>query len=882
VPTAVRSNHRPLALALAAALVLVPAVHRAAFAQSSAGVRVGDHPDQIARAKREIIMRGAQLERREREERARAYRRLMKLKRQGQAGARVRPVVPEEEGVLPGDGAGPPVRVQLPAGVSSINAIPTNVPVNNRTGDPVNATQAEEGIAMLGSKGVCAWNEGANFGPGVDAQQAAYTSNGGATWIDIGPPPKPVGGTWASDPVVTVNEKTGTFYYCGLIDFSGVSQNGIAFAPGSFSGSVFTWGTPRTVRTGPNSAIGFDKQWMAADSSDANLYMTYTTFGAADTIIYQRSTNGGLSWDLPIIMNTDPPSYGYVQGSRPAVGPNGEVYVTWTQSGLIDVDYMKIRKSTNAGASFGSETLISSVYTNFGTGSPGFNRDHGVVFPSIAVDRSTGPHRGRVYVTWNETVDWYDDPLSTLGTQAEVENNASIATATPFTAGQALTGTIASISDLDYFSFSAIQGKTYIFYTSSIAAGLKYTMRIYCTDGVERLTYGGSTQVAGQPGYNVWTCPVSGTYYFRMGGLGTTGSGTGAYRVETGIDAPGAPDRARDARDAIVAYSDDGTLWTHFVRPNDDVALFDEYLSEVAVSCDGHVYSLWYDYRDSPAGTCGGVANIHLTRSTDGGVTWAANQKISTVATNFTTAGTNLQPNMGDYNGMTGGASVGMAWADGRMGDVDVWGAALVAAPGLVCPSGPTVNAGTTTNLSFTVQNQNVMFANDYTSTVTCDQPTWTITPVTPTLSLAPSANGNLVYSVTVPAGSPSALGNVCLTLSALNGGACGSCCVPVTANFVLGVPRGGAAFALGGAWPNPARGTAFSISFSLANGEPATLELLDLNGRRVLSREVGGFGAGSHVLPLQRESAGLAAGIYVVRLSQAGRSASSKVVLVK
>jgi hypothetical protein len=233
---------------------------------------------------------------------------------------------------------------------------------------------------------------------------------------------------------------------------------------------------------------------------------------------------------------------------------------------------------------------------------------------------------------------------------------------------------------------------------------------------------------------------------------------------------------------------------------------------------------------------------------------------------------------------MAGGANVAMAWADGRMGDVDVWGATLAAAPALTCPPGPTVDAGTTTNLTFTVQNLDVMFSNDYNTTVTCDQPTWTVSPASQGFTLGSGLSSNVTYSVTVPTGSPSAVGNVCLSVTEAGGGQVASCCVPVTANFVAGVPpAGGPAFALGGAWPNPARGAGgFSLSFSLPSAERATLELVDLNGRRVWSREVGSLGAGSHVLPLQGEASGLAAGIYVVRLSQAGKSASSKVVLVK
>jgi hypothetical protein len=102
--------------------------------------------------------------------------------------------------------------------------------------------------------------------------------------------------------------------------------------------------------------------------------------------------------------------------------------------------------------------------------------------------------------------------------------------------------------------------------------------------------------------------------------------------------------------------------------------------------------------------------------------------------------------------------------------------------------------------------------------------------------------------------------------------------------NGLAGVPPpGGAEFALHGAWPNPATGSSgFTVSFSLPGSAPATLELLDLGGRRLLWREVGSLGGGSHVVSWQRESAELPAGMYVVRLSQGGRSASSKIVLVK
>src|SRR5262249_54328635 len=84
-----------------------------------------------------------------------------------------------------------------------------------------------------------------------------------------------------------------------------------------------------------------------------------------------------------------------------------------------------------------------------------------------------------------------------------------------------------------------------------------------------------------------------------------------------------------------------------------------------------------------------------------------------------------------------------------------------------------------------------------------------------------------------------------------------------------LGVPgeHARSRLALTGIQPNPSPRD-LNVSFSLASGAPASLEVLDVRGRRILSRRVGALGAGVHTLNVaQGES--LAPGIYVVRLSQ-------------
>jgi hypothetical protein len=92
---------------------------------------------------------------------------------------------------------------------------------------------------------------------------------------------------------------------------------------------------------------------------------------------------------------------------------------------------------------------------------------------------------------------------------------------------------------------------------------------------------------------------------------------------------------------------------------------------------------------------------------------------------------------------------------------------------------------------------------------------------------------------------------------------------VSVSPEVWVDVPQ--AALALAGFQPNPAI-DGVSVAFTLAGPARASLELYDLNGRRVAAREVGGLGVGPHVVNFGR-SGEIPAGVYWLRLSQGGRS---------
>jgi hypothetical protein len=87
-------------------------------------------------------------------------------------------------------------------------------------------------------------------------------------------------------------------------------------------------------------------------------------------------------------------------------------------------------------------------------------------------------------------------------------------------------------------------------------------------------------------------------------------------------------------------------------------------------------------------------------------------------------------------------------------------------------------------------------------------------------------------------------------------------------------------AFAIEGARPNPAVGGRVSVAFTLPSAAPARLELMDVSGRCVASREVGGLGPGRHVVDLT-SGRSLAAGVYVLRLTQGGASRMARTTVL-
>jgi hypothetical protein len=86
--------------------------------------------------------------------------------------------------------------------------------------------------------------------------------------------------------------------------------------------------------------------------------------------------------------------------------------------------------------------------------------------------------------------------------------------------------------------------------------------------------------------------------------------------------------------------------------------------------------------------------------------------------------------------------------------------------------------------------------------------------------------------------------------------------------------------FALYGAQPNPVTGP-FTVSFALASAAPARIDLVNVAGRLVMSKEVGDRGPGRHTVPLDLQRK-LDAGVYFLALTQNGKTLKAPVTVVR
>ncbi len=171
------------------------------------------------------------------------------------------------------------------------------------------------------------------------------TSDGGQTWSQVlVRPPAQYQTTVEGDPMSCYDPRTGTLF-AGAIAFGG--NGGVYLAkknPGQNS-----FGTAVMCRV----SGGADKEWVTAGPIPGNPNTTRLYIAYNEGVI--RSDDLGATWTSPFSLGTG-------LGFLPRVGPNGEAYVTYWDTGYG----IKFRKSLNGGVSWSSAITAASRLATWG------------------------------------------------------------------------------------------------------------------------------------------------------------------------------------------------------------------------------------------------------------------------------------------------------------------------------------------------------------------------------------------------------------------------------------------------------------------------------------------------------------------------------------
>jgi hypothetical protein len=270
-------------------------------------------------------------------------------------------------------------------------------------------TQSEPAVAGYGRTVVVAYNDSGQFTGFLGSSFMGYSrsADGGLTFTDLGPIPGSLTGASLGDPGLAV-DRLGNFYAAGLAVESfrpPGTQNTIGIWKSTNSG--LSWAPP--VYPPPGTAGFSDKPFIVVDTTQTrtsgNVYVSWTQFGAPIPgvplqvpIFFSRSTDGGISFS-PAIQISQPGDN--CQGSEPAVGPSGEVYVTWMRWAPAPAAIF-VAKSLNGGATFGPPVVVRPIMPI------GFRLAGGPIgiltgnfrvnsFPRIDVNRVNG----HVYIVYN-------------------------------------------------------------------------------------------------------------------------------------------------------------------------------------------------------------------------------------------------------------------------------------------------------------------------------------------------------------------------------------------------------------------------------------------------------------------------------------------------
>ncbi|MGA2667304.1 MAG: sialidase family protein [Ignavibacteria bacterium] len=250
-----------------------------------------------------------------------------------------------------------------------------------------------------------------NLIAGANLDNYYYSFDGGSTWNE-GTIESSESGVWG-DPCV-VFDKKGNACYFHLAKPSVTKWLDRIVCQVSADGGM-SWSDPGSY-VGKNPPKIQDKDWACSDwKRNGYVYLAWTQFDRYrskdpdhhSNIMFSRSTDRGFTWndarqinstfgDCLDSSNTD-------EGAVPCVGPNGEVYVSWSgPAGIV------FNVSHTAGSTWlDKEIPVAQQYGGWEYDIPGLYRCNGM--PVTACDISNDAYRGTIYINFSDRRNGTDD-----------------------------------------------------------------------------------------------------------------------------------------------------------------------------------------------------------------------------------------------------------------------------------------------------------------------------------------------------------------------------------------------------------------------------------------------------------------------------------------
>ncbi len=372
-------------------------------------------------------------------------------------------------------------------------------------------------------------------------------------------------------------------------------------------------------------------------------------------VTYAYTYDGGLTWEQDLFSEPQ-----YIWDSDPGltVDTAGNFYaVILSYNSTLEPNGLFVYKSTDGGATWsGPVTVINGV--------SGVFEDKEL----IACDRSVGPYTNNLYVAWAR---FYN-------TQILISRSTD--------GGNSFVGPV-TVSDYNgvQWPVPAVgpNSEVYVAWVHYSPGSIRLDIS---TDGGQTfgsdITIQNTTFVSGYINGSIMVFSFPALDVDITGGLNN-----GYMYVAYMDDAPG----FTDTDIFFTRSTNGGSTWSQKIRINDDPQNngSDQFHPWLTVAPDGSIIVVFLDRRLDSGNL---LMDLYLTTSTDGGVTWSTNERITTVSSDPTAGSWQKTGNypvkyeapviladraglLGEYIGLTASSTddIHPLWTDTRLGDQDAF-----------------------------------------------------------------------------------------------------------------------------------------------------------------------------------------------------------------